>query len=288
MRKGHLARLPSMSLLSSRGKRDPHASSLRHILPSTGREGSHAAVTIMSISSSPRWKHPRVARRTQEEGERSRKSGKEKTLAQFSMPTQRDLLDLSIRRARGGGGFGKARNGVLDFENRTASSPPPRRLLLNLKRATGKTNGARPTAGPTFFRLFVITAMFFHALSFSLALFLSLSLFISVPNRTCRVSSVFLLSLSLSLARLSSLFSPFPLFILSLSLSLCVALRYLSPLLTVISLAILSVISPLVNCHHDNYCSFFRSPLRFPSYLLLPFPSPFFRYFHLSVSLSLC
>lgn len=150
--------------------------------------------------------------------------------------------------------------------------------------------------GADTFRSFVITAMFFHALFFSLSLLLcvclyfsfSFSLFIFVPNHTYNVSSVFLLRLffSLTLSHLLIVASPLPPSYHSLSPSVYLSLRYLLHHFLQLSFSrSFHIISPLVNCHSDNYCSFSRSPLRFPSYLLLPFPSSFFRYILLSFAL---
>lgn len=144
----YFARFTSTSHLSSRGKRDPYALSLRHILPSPGWE------KVLTLLPSCRYLlyldgnilARRVARQTQEEGERSRKSGKEKTLAQFShadttWPT--GLID-SPR-----GGFGKGQRRAW-FRKTNRTLPPPRRLLLNPKREWENQQGVH--AGPTFFR----------------------------------------------------------------------------------------------------------------------------------------
>lgn len=172
------------------------------------REGSHA-ITIMSISSLPRWKHPRAPRCAANAGGR-REKPEERKRKDFGtvFPCRHNVTYWTYRFATRR--FWQGATARLISKNEpnpsaTASS------LIESKARVGKPAGC--ARGADIFPL-VIIAMFFHALSFSL----SLSLFISVPNRT---SSVFILRFSLSLFLSFGYLASLP-----FSLSLCLFLSF--------------------------------------------------------------
>lgn len=177
----------------------------------------------MSISSLPRWKHPRASRCERRRKEREAGRAEKKRLwHSFPMPTQRDLLDLSIRAAVLARG-----NGALDFEKRTE---PFRHRVVSywIQSASGKTSGVGCRCGADIFPLVrnnrdVLPRSLFFSCS------VSLSLFISVTSRTCRVSSVFILRFSLSLFLSRSAIAP-PFLSLCISVSFYYLLHHFSQL----------------------------------------------------------